>query len=200
MSDWETGGNPWTVKRVVRRYDNPWFAVDDHDSINPAGADSTYGVIRTKKHAVGVLPVEPDGTVHLVGQWRFPLGRYSWEMPEGGAEQGEPLEECARRELREETGLQAASLHKILEMDVSNSVSDEICTLYLATGLTPGEAAPDDVEVLTRRTAPFQEVLARIASGEIRDSMTVAAMLRTHHMAVIGDLPAPLARAILVQR
>ena len=200
MSDWQDDGNPWTVKHVVRRYENPWFAVDDHHSINPAGRDSVYGVIRTKKHAVGVLPIEPDGTVHLVGQWRFPLGRYSWEMPEGGAEFGEVYEECARRELQEETGLRCQTLQKILEMDISNSVSDEMTTLYLATGLTPGEAEPEDVEVLKRHAAPFQEVLALVASGKIRDSMTVAAVLRAHHMAVTGELPAPLAQAMLAQR
>ncbi len=150
-----------------------------------------------RRLAVGVLPIEADGRVHLVGQWRFPLGRYSWEMPEGGGEPGEPAIECARRELEEETGLRAGQLRPILEMDLSNSLTDEACVLFLATDLTHGQARPEPVEVLRRRTAPFADVLARVTDGRIRDGLTVAAVLRAHHMAVTGELPQALARAML---
>src|SRR5262249_6930564 len=153
-----------------------------------------YGVIRIRRPAVGVLPIDADGMVHMVGQWRFPLERYSWEMPEGGAEPGEDLELCARRELEEETGLKAGRLQKILEMDLSNSLTDEHATLFLATDLTPGVAQPEEVEVLKRRTAPFADILARVCDGRIRDGLTVAAVLRAHHMAVKGELPEALAR------
>ncbi|HVY87027.1 MAG TPA: NUDIX hydrolase [Caulobacterales bacterium] len=197
MADWEEDGDPWTILRVRRSYETDWFAVDDHDVLNPAGRPGHYGVIRIRRPAVGVLPVEADGSVHLVGQWRFPLKRYSWEMPEGGAEPGEDLELCARRELEEETGLKAAQLQKILEMDLSNSLTDEHATLFLATELTPGEAQPEEVEVLKRQNAHFQEVLRRVLDGRIRDGLTVAAVLRAHHMAVTGELPATLARAML---
>lgn len=198
MSDgWEDDANPWTLHGVHPRFENPWIALEEHDVTHPGGARSMYGVVRMRKRAVGVLPIEADGRVHLVGQWRFPLARYSWEMPEGGAEPGEELEETARRELAEETGLSAGRLEKILVMDLSNSVTDEWATLYLATDLTPGIARPDEVEVLRRHTAPFAEVLARAVDGRIRDAMTVAAVLRAHHMAVTGSLPTDLARAIL---
>ncbi|MES1200687.1 MAG: NUDIX hydrolase [Pseudomonadota bacterium] len=197
MTDWEDDGDPWTIVSVRRSYETDWFAVDDHDVINPAGKPGHYGVIRIRRPAVGVLPIEADGGVHLVGQWRFPLKRYSWEMPEGGAEPGEDLEFCARRELEEETGFRAGRLQKILEMDLSNSLTDEHATAYLATELTPGTAQPEEVEVLKRRTAPFKEVLTRVVDGRIRDAITVATVLRAHHMAVTGELPEALARAML---
>jgi 8-oxo-dGTP pyrophosphatase MutT (NUDIX family) len=145
------------------------------------------------------LPIEPDGRVHLVGQWRFPLGRYSWELPEGGAEPGEDPRVCAERELMEETGLRAKALTPILEMDLSNSLTDERAVVFLATDLIQGEAQPDGTEVLKHRTAPFLEVLERVADGRIRDSITVAAVLRAHHMAVTGQLPPALAAAMLRQ-
>jgi 8-oxo-dGTP pyrophosphatase MutT (NUDIX family) len=195
--DWEEDGDPWIVKGVTRPFENNWFRVDSHAVVHPGGADGIYSVIRIRRLAVGVLPIEPDGSVHLVGQWRFPLGRYSWEMPEGGGEPGEAPIECAKRELAEETGLSASTWTKVLEMDLSNSLTDERAVIFLATGLTPGVAQPEATEVLRRRRAPFTEVLARVADGRIRDSMTVAAVLRAHHMAVVGEVPEPLARAML---
>jgi 8-oxo-dGTP pyrophosphatase MutT (NUDIX family) len=195
--DWEDDGDPWRVKGVERPFENDWFAIDTHRVIHPGGREGTYSVIRVRRLAVGVLPIEPDGRVHLVGQWRFPLGRYSWEIPEGGAEPDEQAELCARRELIEETGLNAGRLQPMLEMDLSNSLSDERAVLFLATDLRPGEARPEDTEVLKRLTAPFADVLLRVADGRIRDSMTVAGVLRAHHMAVTGQLPPGLAEHML---
>ena len=196
-NDWEEDGDPWRVKGVRRSFENNWFHIDEHDVIHPGGAPGVYGVICVRRVAVGVLPIEEDGTVHLVGQWRFPLGRYSWEMPEGGAEPGEPPLECARRELAEETGLRADRMEPILEMDLSNSLSNERAVIYLATELSQGVAQPEPTEVLKRRRAPFRDVLERVVDGRIRDSMTVAGILRAHHMAVTGRLPPPLAQAML---
>src|SRR5690242_16676311 len=106
-NEWEEDGDPWIVKGVSVSFENNWLRIDSHAVIHPGGAEGIYSVARIRRLAVGVLPIEPDGTVHLVGQWRFPLGRYSWEMPEGGAEPGEDALECAKRELAEETGLSA---------------------------------------------------------------------------------------------
>ena len=155
--------------------------------------------MRLRRLAVGVLPIEPDGGVHLVGQWRFPLARYSWEIPEGGGEPGEAPLACAKRELEEETGLRAANWAPILEMDLSNSVTDEAGIVFLATGLQPGQKQPEATEVLRHRRAPFIDVLARVIDGRIRDSLTVAAMLRAHHMAVTGALAPELAAAMLAK-
>lgn len=200
MSDtWDEGGNPWNVKGVTHAFENDWFRIDEHDVIRPDGEKGYYGVIRIRRLAVGVLPIDADGGVHLVGQWRFPLARYSWEMPEGGAEPGEDARTCAERELAEETGLRAASLMQVLEMDLSNSLTDERAVMFIATDLRVGQAAPDETEVLRTRSAHFLDVLARVADGRIRDAMTVATVLRAHHMAVTGQLPAPLAAAMLRQ-
>ncbi len=198
MSDiWEEDGDPWTVKSVKRAFENDWMAIDTYAVIHPGGAEGAYSVMRPRRLAVGVLPIEADGSVHLVGQWRFPLGRYSWEMPEGGAEPGEPALDCARRELEEEAGLTAGSFTPVLEMDLSNSLSDERAVIFLATDLKAGKAQPEATEVLRHRRTHFMDVLARAVDGRIRDAMTVAAVLRAHHMAVMGELPASLAAAML---
>jgi 8-oxo-dGTP pyrophosphatase MutT (NUDIX family) len=197
MSDWEEDGDPWIVKSVERAWANAWFAIDRHHVVHPGGADGEYTVVRPHRLAVGALPLEADGSVHLVGQWRFPLKRYSWEMPEGGAEPGEDALDCARRELEEEAGLKAGAWLKILEMVMSNSFTDERAVIFLATDLSSGAHQPEAVEVLKHKRAHFGEVLARVESGYIRDSMTVAAVLRAYHMAVTGQLPAPLAQAML---
>jgi len=191
--------DPWTWLTSRPVYDNPWITLTAHEVLTPAGQPGIYAIVHMKKQAVGVLPIEDDGTVHLVGQWRPPLGAYSWEMPEGGAEPGEDLEDCARRELEEEAGVVAGRLEKIAVMHLSNSTTDETAHLYLATALRPGQTAPDDTEVLKHRRAHFLDVLAEIVDGRISDAMTVAAVLRAHHMAVTGALPAGLARAMLAK-
>jgi 8-oxo-dGTP pyrophosphatase MutT (NUDIX family) len=178
-------------------YDNPWISLVEHDAVDPTGARNPYGIVKFKKLAVGVLPITDAGHVHLVGQWRVPLARYSWEMPEGGCEAGEDPADCARRELEEEAGVRAAALLPILEMDLSNSVTDEAALIFLATGLTPGTAAPEPIEVLRNRTAPFGEVLADVTAGRIRDSMTIAGVLRAYHMLKSGALDPALTRAML---
>jgi 8-oxo-dGTP pyrophosphatase MutT (NUDIX family) len=192
-----TSDNPWTLREARDVFDNPWIRVVEQDVIDPAGEARVYGLVRFKKLAVGVLPIDERGHVHLVGQWRVPLGRYSWEMPEGGCEVGEDPADCARREMEEEAGLRAAVLIPILEMDLSNSVTDERAILFLATGLTQGVAAPEPVEVLRNRTAPFAEVLLDVTEGRIRDSLTVAAVLRAYHMLKSGGLDPTLTRVML---
>jgi 8-oxo-dGTP pyrophosphatase MutT (NUDIX family) len=194
--DWRDEGNPWRVRSTRTAYENPWLAIEENDVVHPDGSDGFYGVVRIRKLAVGVLPIDDDGFVHLVGQWRFPLGRYSWEMPEGGAEPGEDPEICARRELAEESGLRAGRLEQILRMDVSNSVTDEQAVIFLATELEHGPAAPEPSERLKLLRAQFDEALARAADGRISDALTVAALLRAHHMAVQGMGPPALARAL----
>lgn len=189
---WPVDDNPWRVKAERTAFENDWFWVEEHDVVRPDGRDGYYGVIRVRRLAVGVLPIDSDGRVHLVGQWRYPLGRYSWEMPEGGADPGESAEACARRELAEETGLRAGRLVEILRMDLSNSLSDEQAVVFLATDLSPGPAAPDGTERLRHRLAPFADALAAVAAGKITDALTVAAVLRAHHMAVKGEIERPL--------
>lgn len=192
-----TEQDPWTVLTERRVYENPWIAVDHREVLTPAGTPGVYGIVRFKRRAVGVLPIDEAGRVHLVGQWRPPLDEYSWEMPEGGADPGENAEACARRELKEETGLACDRLIPILRMALSNSSTDERAALFLALGLNAGEASPEDTEALSHKVLSFQEALALAVSGAITDAMTVAALLRAHHMAITGEIPPALAGLML---
>lgn len=169
--------NPFQVLSKETKYENPWIKVTEHQVINPKGKPGIYGVVSFKNRAIGVIPYE-DGHVWMVGQYRFPLSLYSWEIPEGGSPAGEDPMETAKRELREETGLEAERLELILTMHLSNSVTDEIGHIYLATGLKQGESDPEDTEELQTRKIPLKEVYSRIEKGEITDSLTVAGILR----------------------
>ena len=191
-------GRPWSITSgPVRTHDNPWFTVDEYAASAPTGAPARYYVQRYKNVATGVIPLHADGTVTLVGQWRFPLSDYQWEIPEGGAPLAEdPLEGC-RRELAEEAGLAASDWRLILRMQLSNSTSDEIALGWLATDLTPCAEAPEATEELAVARVPFREALHAAVTGAMQDGITVAMLLRLHHMAVTGELERELAAAVL---
>lgn len=190
-------GEGWTSGPAKPLFDNPWFAVEDYDATAPTGVPARYHVARFKNRAVGVLALFEDGTVALIGQWRFPFGQYFWELPEGGVPKDEAMLDGAKRELREEAGLVAADWREILALAFSNASTDEVGACYLATGLSETDKAPEPTEALTLARVPFREALDAACSGKIRDAMTVASLLRVHHMAVTGELPEPLARAAL---
>lgn len=197
---WGRGGAkppPWRAEPGRSVFANPWVEVIEQPATAPTGRRVTYGVLRFRNLAVGVLPIHADGTVVLVGQQRFPLAAYSWEMPEGGAPFDEDPLEGARRELAEEARLQAAVWRPALALELSNSISDERARTWLAWDLAPAEGAPDDTEVLTLARVPFRSLLAEAAAGRVRDAMTVATALRAYHMAREGELPPDLARAML---
>lgn len=189
--------NPWTFLTSRTAYQNPWIRVEHHEVLRPDGGPGLYGIVRFRFRAVGVLAVEEDGFVHLVGQFRVPLMRYSWEIAEGGAEPGESLEVAARRELEEEIGVRAGRLVPVLKLALSNSVSDEEAWCFLAFDISPGVVAPDETEALAQKRVHFTVLLGDILAGRIDDAITVATALRAHHMAVTGELPAALAQAML---
>jgi 8-oxo-dGTP pyrophosphatase MutT (NUDIX family) len=190
-------GRPWTSRTHEVAFDNPWLSLTLHDAVAPTGAPARYAAVRYKNLAIGVLPLFEDGTLVLVGQHRFPLMDYSWELPEGGAPLAEDPLEGARRELREEAGLEAAEWREIMAFQLSNSVTDERGHCYLATGLTAADREPDETEDLKLARVPFREALGLALNGEIKDMITLAALLRAYHMAREGELPEPLARAML---
>ena len=189
--------NPWTVLSQDTVYENDWIRVDHHEVLNPAGGESIYGTVHFKNHAIGIVPIDERGNVILVGQYRFPLETYSWEIPQGGGLEASSILESARRELREECGLAAASWLEILGMDLSNSVTDERGTSFLVWDLADVPAVPEDTEQLQVARVPFWEAVERVKGGGIRDSVTIAALLRVALMAREGELPEALAARLL---
>jgi len=169
--------NPWTTLSGRLVYENPWISVREDQVLHPDGHPGIYGVVQFKHKAVGVLPVDELGRIWLVGQYRYPIQRYSWEIPEGGGHGDETAEEAARRELREETGLSAGRLELISTSHLSNSVSDEGAFIYRATELVPGPSAPEGCEQLQVRLVEWSEAWAMIQDGRITDSMTLIALL-----------------------
>ncbi len=147
------------------------------DVVRPDGQPGVYGVVHFLHRAIGVVPLDTDtGRVLLVGQFRYTLDRYSWEVPEGGGGFDEDPEAAARRELAEETGYTGGEWRELLRADLSNSVTDEAAIMFVATGLVVGPAAPDGTEQLATRWVTFDESIAMIAAGEIRDAMSILAL------------------------
>ena len=167
---------PWQRRSRRVAYENPWIDVWHDEVRRPDGSEGVYGLVHFHTRAVGVVAVGEDGRLLLVGQHRYALDEYSWEIPEGGVEADESLEDGARRELREETGYVASRWRRLARITLSNSVTDERGALFLAENLIAGEAEPDPTELLAVRWVTLDEALAEIAAGEIHDVMTVAAI------------------------
>lgn len=170
--------NPWKIESSSAVYENPWIQVTHHEVRTPAGHPGIYGVVHFKNRAIGIVPIDEEGNTWLVGQYRFPLNRFSWEIPEGGCPQGEEALQAAQRELREETGLTAENWSEVCTFDLSNSVSDESGTIFLATRLTQGQSAPEETEQLSIRKIPFQQALDMVLCGEIQDAISVMGILQ----------------------
>lgn len=170
---------PW--KRLSSRlvYDNPWLRIEEDQVLKPGGQPGIYGKVLFKNRAVAILPVDAQYNLYLVGQSRYMQGRYSWEVPKGGAPAHEDLFACAQRELEEETGLHAENwLTLMTDVDVSNSVSDERAYVYLATGLTQGQSCPEDSEDISVRKVSLAAALQMCLQGEITCLLSIAAILR----------------------
>jgi len=180
--------NPWQITDEKLIYSNPWIRLTEYQVINPSGNPGIYGKVHFQNLAVGVIPLDDDMNTYLVGQYRFVLDAYSWEMPEGGGVMGVDPVESAKRELLEETGLKASSFVEIQRMHLSNSVSDELSILYLARGLEQFEPEPEDTEQLVVHKVPFDEVYRMVCAGEITDAMTVAAVLKVKLLLLEGKL------------
>jgi 8-oxo-dGTP pyrophosphatase MutT (NUDIX family) len=169
--------NPWTTLSSRRLYENPWISVREDQVLRPDGQPGIYGVVHFKNKAVGVLPVEDDGSIWLVGQYRYPLEAYSWEIPEGGSPESESPEATAHRELREETGLTAGQLELVATTHLSNSVSDEIGYVFRATRLIHGPDDPEGSERIAAHRFTWEDAWAMLQRAEITDSLSVIALL-----------------------
>lgn len=171
--------NTWKTLKSEVKFETPWIKVTRHEVLNPKGKPGLYGMVSFKNLAIGVLPLDKAGNTWLVGQWRYPLNAYSWEIPEGGGPHGiDPLD-SAKRELKEETGLIAQKYIELGRIHTSNSVCDEYGILYLATELEQAEAEPEDTEDLQIRKLPFDEAFEMVMDGRITDSLSQVAILKT---------------------
>ena len=170
--------NPWTKLSSKTLYDNPWITVVEDEVLNPKGGQGIYGTVQFKNLAIGIIPLDENQNTWLVGQYRYPLDEYSWEIPMGGGPLNiDPLE-SAKRELKEETGLSAKSWKKFIKIHTSNSVTNEVGYGYLATDLTEGETEFEDSEDLVIKKIPFQEAYEMCLDGAITDSLSLAAILK----------------------
>jgi 8-oxo-dGTP pyrophosphatase MutT (NUDIX family) len=168
--------SPWRRRSRRVAYENEWITVFHDEVTRPDGQPGIYGMVHYSGLAVGVVPIDDADRVVLVGQWRYTLDAYSWEIPEGGVPPDEDPLEGARRELREETGIEATEWRELGRIHLSNSISDEAGIFYLATGLTEGTASPDGTEELEVRRVPFDEALAMTRDGRITDVLSMVAI------------------------
>ncbi len=180
--------NPWKIVAEKEVYTNPWISLTEYDVINPNGGKGIYGKVHFNNIAVGVLVLDENLDTYLVGQFRFTLNKYSWEMPEGGCPLGSVPLDSAKRELLEETGLIAQEWTELFQMHLSNSVSDELGIIFLARVLHQGVAEPEDTEQLTIKKIPFSEMVKMVDQGQITDSMTLAAVYKVQLLLLQGKL------------
>lgn len=174
----ESTHNPWQTlsSRVV--YDNRWISVREDQVINPAGNPGIYGVVSFKNIAIGIIPIDANGYTWLVGQYRYTLNEYSWEIPMGGGPKEQDVLTSAQRELKEETGFTAQKWTCLMKLHTSNSVTDEVGYVFLAEDLQAGETEFEETEQLALWHLPFSQAVAMVMDGRITDAISVAGLLR----------------------
>lgn len=170
--------NPWKKQKEKMIYDNPWIKVQEDLVINPGGRESHYSTVHFKNYAIGVIPLDHQMNTWLVGQWRYPLNEYSWEIPMGGGPLSQEILTSAQRELKEETGLSAGKWTEILRIHTSNSVTDELGMVFLAEDLEEGIPEFEETEELEIRKIPFYQALDMTMEGAITDSISIAGILK----------------------
>ncbi len=180
--------NPWITLQSKAIYNNKWITVTEDDVINPKGGKGIYGKVHFKNIAIGIVAMDEEQCLWLVGQYRYTLNAYSWEIPEGGSPHAENSLDGAKRELKEETGLVAAQWQELFRMHLSNSVSDELAVVYLATGLIQEEATPEDTEDLRLQKVSIARAYEMVETGVITDSISVAAITKIKLMQLQGKL------------
>jgi 8-oxo-dGTP pyrophosphatase MutT (NUDIX family) len=182
MANQETK-NPWQTLSGELKYENPWITVTEYKVINPGGGKGIYGKVHFKNKAIGVIPVDENLNTWLVGQWRYTLNEWHWEIPEGGGPKGQAPADTALRELKEETGIVAKKITQIIRLHTSNSVTDEEGFVFLAEDLIHGEKSLDETEAdMKVWKLPLREALQMVIDGKITDSMSVMGLLMVARM------------------
>ncbi len=169
---------PWITKKIETVYDNDWIKVTHREVTNPAGNPGIYGVVSFKNKAIGIVPIDSEGNIWLVKQFRYTLDQYTWEIPEGGCPEGQTPLEAAKRELKEETGLVAAQWERIAQFHTSNSVTDEYGEIFLAQDLTIGAQELEDSEDIVLKKIPLREAVQMVMDGEITDAVSMIGLMK----------------------
>ena len=170
--------NPWITHSSKEVYDNNWIKLTVHDVTNPGGGHSIYGKVHFKNIALGIIPLDDERNTWLVGQYRYTLNEYSWEIPMGGGPLTMDMLSSAKRELKEETGIEAKEWKQLLKIHTSNSVTDEVGYAYLAQDLSFGETEFEETEKLEIKKLPFREAVKMCDEGRITDSLSLAAIYK----------------------
>lgn len=171
--------NPWKLVSKEIKYESPWILTEEHKVIHPSGRQGIYSVTHFKNIAVAIIPLDENYNTWIVGQYRYPLHCYEWEICEGGCPAGTDPVDTAKRELLEECGITASGFEMILFMQLSNSATDEVSYSFIAKGLKHGLSHPEDTEQLTVKKIPFSRLYEMTMRGEIRDALSVATILKT---------------------
>lgn len=169
--------NPWTTLSSDVKYENKWLTIKHEQVLTPAKTPGIYGVVSFKNKAIGVVPIDQNGDIYLVGQYRYTLNEYSWEIPEGGCPLGQDPLLAAQRELKEETGLIANAWTQIGRIHTSNSATDEEGFMFLAEGLTQSEQELEETEQIIVRKIPLADAVAMVMNGQITDAISQSAIL-----------------------
>jgi ADP-ribose pyrophosphatase len=170
--------NPWKTLKSEQVYESAWIKVTKHDCLNPADKPAIYSVVHFKNLAIGIIPLDEENNTWLVGQWRYPLNAYSWEIPEGGGQlEVNPLD-SAKRELKEETGIIAQELTEIMRLHLSNSATDELAIVFVAKNLSFENSEPEESEILQVKKVHINEAYEMVCRTEITDAISVAAIMK----------------------
>ena len=170
--------NPWKTLKSKSVYENPWISVQHNEVINPGGGKGIYGKVHFKNVAVGIIPIDEENNTWLVGQYRYTLNEYSWEIPEGGSPMNTDPLDSAKRELKEETGIVAQEWKLLSKLHTSNSVTDELGFIYLAKGLHFTESEAEECEDLKIKKLPLSEAIEMAMDGRITDSLSLIGLLK----------------------
>lgn len=170
--------NPWKKTNSKTVYDNPWITVIEDQVITPGGSEGIYGTVNFKNLAIGIIPIDNEGYTYLIGQFRYPLNEYSWEIPMGGGPLNDSPIDSAKRELKEETGITAKKWTELLKIHTSNAVTDETGYVFIAEELKFGLAEPEDTEELVVKKTPLKDAYKMALEGQITDSISLSALLK----------------------
>ncbi len=170
--------NPWKTLSTSLKYENPWIRVEEHQVLNPSGKEGIYGTVHFKNIAIGIIPIDEEGNTWLVGQYRYPLNCYSWEIIEGGGKIGISPLESAQRELLEEAGIMAEHWELLTTLHTSNSVTDEVGMIYIARNLSFVQSQPEETEQLVVKKIPMKDALEMVLHNQITDSISMIGIMR----------------------